>query len=73
MVLIIMVSQVPTLKKTKMTSYTCHLGLKGMYIENKNQDDEVQFIILVHKVTLTGKKPWQWAQPSLLWFQNLQH
>jgi hypothetical protein len=44
-----------------------------MYIENKNQDDEVQFIILVHKVTLTGKKPWQWAQPSLLWFQNLQH
>jgi hypothetical protein len=52
-----MVSQVPTLKKTKMTSYTCHLGLKGMYIENKNQDDEVQFIILVHKVTLTGKKP----------------
>ncbi len=51
-----MVSQVPTLKKTKMTSYTCHLGLKGMYIENKNQDDEVQFIILVHKVTLTGKK-----------------
>jgi hypothetical protein len=55
MALIIVVSHVTTLKKTKMTSYTCHLGLGGRYIEKKNQVDELHLIILVHKATLTEK------------------
>ncbi len=56
MMLIIVVSQVATLKKSKMTNYTCHLSLGGKYIERKNQNDELQLIIMVHKATLTEKK-----------------
>jgi hypothetical protein len=52
MALIILVSQVTTLKKIGTSSYVCHLGFEGKYIEKKNQ-----FIILVHKATLIEKKP----------------
>lgn len=57
MSLIILVSQVATLKKFGTSSYACHLGLEGKYIAKKNQNDELQFIILVHKATLIEKKP----------------